>query len=512
MTFHRLAATFVAITLVLAACTTPVDLQVTSYAPTDGATGVSVDAVVTATFNVAIDEASVDGNFALTSSGGAVDGAITYDPATRTATFDPTDALAYSTLYTVTVSGSVATTGGVTLGGDATWSFTTEAAPIVDAIGGIDVTPATSEVVVGETVQLVATPTGVTGTPDLGVTWTSSDETVATVDADGLVTTVAEGSVTITATSDFDDAVFGTATVDVLPFSIGSYTIDGPEAPLAIAATAQLTATPVDVVGSPDTSVTWSSGDEAVATIDPDTGEVTAVAAGTATMTATSNFDPNVFEEFEIEVATLLVATGIEDEGVIAGYIADLDAGTALDPVLPAPFSGGVAPYTFEVVTPEDAPFALQGVPTGMTLDLDTGELSGTPTVARFYNFAVEATDAIGQTAIAYGEVEVFLVLTLASDTYVYDPAAAPVTVVPETDVTVVGADPADDFTFTLDLVSTDPAGGVATDWSIDTFTGAITYDELDVARVWTFDVTVVDEVFGGTATFQVVFEPLPVP
>jgi hypothetical protein len=219
-----------------------------------------------------------------------------------------------------------------------------------------------------------------------------------------------------------------------------------------------------------------------------------------------------VFEEFEIEVATLLVATGIEDEGVIAGYIADLDAGTALDPVLPAPFSGGVAPYSFEVVTPDDAPFALQGVPTGMTLDLDTGELSGTPTVARFYNFAVEATDAIGQTAIAYGEVEVFLVLTLTSDIFTYDPDAAPVTVVSDADVTVVGADPAEDFTFTLDLVSTDPVGGVATDWSIDTFTGAITYDELDVARVWTFDVTVVDEVFGGTATFQVVFEPLPVP
>ena len=592
--FRKVSATLVALSLVLAACTTPVVLQVTSYAPLDGATDVSVETVVTATFSVAIDEDTVEGSFALTTVAGAIDGVLTYDAATRTATFAPDAPLAYATLHTVTVSGSVATTGGVTLGGDVGWTFTTEAEPVEDAIGGVDVTPATADLLVGATVQLTATPSGVVGTPDLGVTWSSDDETVATVDdaglvtaqgegtavitatsdfdpsvsdsatitvspvpsvvsvsvtptsptvvvggtvqlsadvvtvggaADGvtwssddeaiatvddagLVTAQGEGTAVITATSDFDASVSGTAEVEVLPFSIGGYTIDGPEAPLAVDATAQLTATPVDVVGSPDTSVTWESDDDAVATIDA-AGEVTAVAPGTATMTATSVFDPAVTATFEIEVATPLEAVGIPDTGIVVGYIADVDAGTALDPALPAPFTGGVAPYTFAVVTPADSPFALQGVPDGMTIDPSTGELSGTPTLARYYNFAVEATDAIGQTAVAYGEVEVFLVLQYASATYVYDNTLAPATIVPSTDVTVVGADPINNLTFTLGLVSTTPPGGVLDDWSIDTNTGAITYDVTGDPYVWTIEVTVLDEVAGGSATFEVTFEPL---
>lgn len=62
---------------------------------------------------------------------------------------------------------------------------------------GISVTPATDSVAVGETVTLAAalTPTGATD----HVTWESSDPTIATVDASGVVTGIAEGEVTITA-------------------------------------------------------------------------------------------------------------------------------------------------------------------------------------------------------------------------------------------------------------------------------------------------------------------------
>lgn len=62
---------------------------------------------------------------------------------------------------------------------------------------GISVTPATDSVAVGETVTLAAalTPTGATD----HVTWESSDPTIATVDASGVVTGVSAGEVTITA-------------------------------------------------------------------------------------------------------------------------------------------------------------------------------------------------------------------------------------------------------------------------------------------------------------------------
>ena len=71
-------------------------------------------------------------------------------------------------------------------------------APIV--VTGISVAPTTATLSIsgGDTQQLTATlsPSGATGT----VTWTSSDDTIATVSAAGLVTPVAVGSATITAT------------------------------------------------------------------------------------------------------------------------------------------------------------------------------------------------------------------------------------------------------------------------------------------------------------------------
>ena len=65
-------------------------------------------------------------------------------------------------------------------------------------VTGIGVTPSTASVDVDDIVQLNASlyPTGATGT----ITWTSSSETVATVDENGIVTGVGAGTVTITAT------------------------------------------------------------------------------------------------------------------------------------------------------------------------------------------------------------------------------------------------------------------------------------------------------------------------
>lgn len=74
---------------------------------------------------------------------------------------------------------------------------------------------AATEVEVEDTLQLTAT-VDVTNEADDSVTWSSSDEEVATVDSDGLVTGVAEGSVTITATSDFDESKSGSYGLDVI--------------------------------------------------------------------------------------------------------------------------------------------------------------------------------------------------------------------------------------------------------------------------------------------------------
>lgn len=70
----------------------------------------------------------------------------------------------------------------------------------VISVDGIEVTPSTASVNVGDTTTLTATlsPSGATGT----ITWASSDDSVATVSSSGVVTGVAAGTATITATCD----------------------------------------------------------------------------------------------------------------------------------------------------------------------------------------------------------------------------------------------------------------------------------------------------------------------
>jgi len=83
------------------------------------------------------------------------------------------------------------------------------------SIGGVTVTPATATVAVDETVQLTATLTGVTGNPNRGIFWTSSDTNRATVSSTGLVTGKVPGAVVVTATSVADPSKVGASTVTV---------------------------------------------------------------------------------------------------------------------------------------------------------------------------------------------------------------------------------------------------------------------------------------------------------
>lgn len=79
----------------------------------------------------------------------------------------------------------------------------------------VSISPADPQVTVGGTLQLTADVMDANDNaiPDPDVTWSSADESIATVDADGVLQGVAEGSVEITATS---DAASGTTTAGVI--------------------------------------------------------------------------------------------------------------------------------------------------------------------------------------------------------------------------------------------------------------------------------------------------------
>ena len=120
-----------------------------------------------------------------------------------------------------------------------------------------------------------------------GVAWSSSDDSIATVSSDGTVTGVAAGSVTITGTIG-DASASVTITVSADPVSPESITVTIDNASIAIGGTA--TATAVVSPAAADQSVTWSSSDTNIATID-ENGLITGVAVGTATITATSTVE-----------------------------------------------------------------------------------------------------------------------------------------------------------------------------------------------------------------------------
>ena len=185
-------------------------------------------------------------------------------------------------------------------------TVTGPSAPQTVLATAITLSQTTAEVTVGENLQLTATILPENAT-DRTVTWTSSDPAVATVDATGLVTAVAAGTATVTATTNDGSNLTAACAVTVKPAVVPatSVTLNETTAEVTVGETLQLTATvlPEDAT---DQSVTWSSIDEGVATVD-ETGKVTAVAPGTATITATTNDGSNLSAACTVTVKPAVV-------------------------------------------------------------------------------------------------------------------------------------------------------------------------------------------------------------
>ena len=108
---------------------------VTARTPAEGATGVTRASDVTATFSRDMDASTITASsFTLGASGTPVPATVTYDATSRTARLVPNATLAYSTVYTATLSTTVHASDGAALAGDVTWQFTTESAPPPPAV------------------------------------------------------------------------------------------------------------------------------------------------------------------------------------------------------------------------------------------------------------------------------------------------------------------------------------------------------------------------------------------
>ena len=150
------------------------------------------------------------------------------------------------------------------------------------AVTGVALDTAAVTIIVEDTYTLTAAVNPAEAT-DNYVTWTSSNEAVATV-ADGIVTAVSVGTANITVTT-VDGGFNATCEVTVAPRPVTGVTLDKAEATLEVKETVTLVAT-VTPANATNKNVTWTSNNAAVATVAD--GVVTAVSVGTATIVVTT--------------------------------------------------------------------------------------------------------------------------------------------------------------------------------------------------------------------------------
>jgi uncharacterized protein YjdB len=175
-------------------------------------------------------------------------------------------------------------------------SLTTTVAVTVTAVpratvASVGVTPASVSLPVGTSTTLSAVAKDSSGAIVSGapITWTSSNTSVASVSASGVVSALAVGAAVITAAS--NNGMSGTSSVTVTSTAptVASVTVSPTSSTIDVGKTVQLTATDKDaggniIAGQP---VTWSSSNTSAATVSS-SGLVSAAAAGTATITAKS--------------------------------------------------------------------------------------------------------------------------------------------------------------------------------------------------------------------------------
>ena len=104
--------------------------QVLSTDPTGNATGVVVDKLITATFNVSMDPATINTtSFIIKQGTVAISGVVNYSG--KTASFKPIANLLPGTVYYGTITTGAKNMAGVSITSSYTWNFTTSTGPIV---------------------------------------------------------------------------------------------------------------------------------------------------------------------------------------------------------------------------------------------------------------------------------------------------------------------------------------------------------------------------------------------
>jgi uncharacterized protein YjdB len=234
----------------------------------------------------------------------------TWSSSASTASVSPAGAAVAKAVGTATIS---ATSGSVT--------GTASLAAMPAVAVALNVVPATLSMPLGSSSQLQAIATmsdGTTQNMAATVTWSSTQSTVAAVNAQGYVTAAGKGAAQVAAAY---QGLTGSVAIAVGPPALVSISVSTPRSPLPVGETEQLTATGNYTDGSTQNltqSATWNSSGAAIATVSP-AGAAVAKAVGTATISATSGtvtgtasltVSPAVVTALNIVPATLSIPLG----------------------------------------------------------------------------------------------------------------------------------------------------------------------------------------------------------
>jgi hypothetical protein len=194
-------------------------IEITEVSPKEFSETQNIFTNIVVTFNEAMDPITVNGNtfYIRGPNNKIITGIITSDSTKKIWTFNPTDNFESNTLYYATITNGAKGISGNSLITDFFWSFTTGYNTISGGSSGesttttptttlsltkITLTPITATIIVGDIQQLTATGLDQNDDPIAAtITYNSSNETVATVNSTGYVTSLAVGTTTITAAS-----------------------------------------------------------------------------------------------------------------------------------------------------------------------------------------------------------------------------------------------------------------------------------------------------------------------
>ncbi|WP_194524225.1 Ig-like domain-containing protein, partial [Zobellia roscoffensis] len=318
---------------------------------------------------------------------------------------------------------------------------------------------------------------------DQEVTVVSSDPDVVFIDENNVCIAVGLGTAEVTVTSVSNPDASDTVTVEVIPpdrVPVTGITVSQ-EDPGATGAQRQLVAA-VLPQNATDPSVTWSSGDDTIASID-DNGLLTGLSAGTVTITATSVSDPEVTGSVIVEITgvSLLSANAIEAfalNGQIETATIDTEAHT-VSVTVPEGIALNVAPITLAVSEGATvAPGLLQARDFGSPVEYTVTSGNGTEQV-----WTVTAT---------------VFTIPVAGETNI-TAFALPVqngsTIDPETNTVTVNVPDGTSLNVAPQLLEVSPGATVAPAiGQVRDFSEAVTYTvtpETGTPQVWTVNVTV---------------------